>query len=187
MSQILPRDLHRQAVALIDQQMWCWGCDARYSGGNLLIAQGLARHPYSGGGQPRPSAYSQPLADGRACITLWGFGLWASHRDHGSLYVSRASLRLRYTPQVIAVPTAWAEADLPPTQPPAPAQTPQARALLRLAFGWIADYERTLGERTPAGYRERACAQWPQRRRLKGVPAAELSQAWQALAGALAG
>src|SRR5687768_12975270 len=39
----LPKALEKQGEALLEQQMWCWGCDVRRQEGNLLLAYGCER------------------------------------------------------------------------------------------------------------------------------------------------
>jgi hypothetical protein len=181
----LPDALLRLGPALIDEQMWCLGCDVRHPAGNLLCAYGLERRP-----SPEPrfhSAYTQVDADGRS-ITLWGWGIWVAAPDHGSLFISRDRLRLAWTPHVEPVPQAWTADDLPlPAAPSADGADRSVRALLRDALRWIAGYERWLRDHIGPEYRARTIDAWPQRRRYRGgVPADALAETWLMLADALA-
>jgi len=180
-----PGDVSRLGPALIDEQMWCWGCDVRHRDGNLLRAYGLVQRP-----SPEPrfhSAYTEIDAAGRA-INLWGWGIWTAAPESGSLFISRDRLKLRWTPIYDAAPQAWTADDLPlPATSVSSGITAAAISLLRWTFLWIAAYERWLVARMGIAYRAGAVDAWPQRRRFRGgIPAEELAAAWARLADALA-
>jgi hypothetical protein len=41
----IPANIQRAVIPLLDQQMWCWGCDVRRTQGNLLLAYGAEKRP----------------------------------------------------------------------------------------------------------------------------------------------
>lgn len=177
---LIPPAARAEAARLIDQQMWCWGCDVRRAGGNLLLAYGMMRHP-----SPDPRFHSAYIALCEDCaLTLWGWGIWVASAE-GALFIDRARFRAGWRAEGPRIPEAWSPVDLPPTAPPADsAQADHARDLLARALAWISDYERwvlaTLGD----SYRAEALAAWPGRRRGNNGESA-LPGAWDALRAAL--
>ncbi|MDZ4769944.1 MAG: hypothetical protein SGJ24_12525 [Chloroflexota bacterium] len=179
----LPAALSRRGTALIEQQMWCWGCDVRRADGNLLLAYGCQQRP-----SPEPryhSAYTVALCAGCA-LTLWGWGVWIAAQDHGSLFISRGGFRLRWSSHTDLSPQAWQARDLPLVSEPNGERQTDALHLLREAVTWIAGYERWLADCTAPTYREQVVVAWPQRRQYKGgVPSCELANAWADFAAVL--
>ena len=177
----VPASTCRKAEALLDQQMWCWGCDVRREQGNLLLAYGGERHPAPNGRSS--SAYHWHLPGGGSLV-LWGWGIWTSCAGKGSLYLSRSPFRLRYGASVTEHPKAWCEKDLPPLPGPTGSQEQkQAVNLLVELTNWIEHYERWIAEITLPGYRPGTIEAWPRGRRYKGgVAAAEMGDAWERLA-----
>jgi hypothetical protein len=176
-------EVRRRGQALLDQQMWCWGCDAR-SLGNLLLAYGFERRPSV---QPHEnSAYTVVLSPS-ASLTLWGFGLLYACDALGSILLLRARFDPRYAPEVHKTPAAWSTRQLPSfRRPHPPDEADRMRQLCVGALGQVAAYERWLVQRTPQDYRANAVQAWPQRRSLKGVPAGQMADAWDDVAAQLA-
>jgi hypothetical protein len=176
----LPKAVEKQGVALLDQQMWCWGCDVRRQAGNLLLAYGCERRP-----APDPrfhSAYSYRLcAD--CVLTLWGWGVWMAREGLGSLFLSRSRFRVTYSPDTQLYPQAWQADDLPSGRRPCdPVAQMNTRCLLAETMTWIGDYEGWLACHTEPHYRETIIAAWPQRRRYRGGTAGSaMSPTWKTL------
>lgn len=161
----LPAQLSRCGAALMDQQMWCWGYDVRRPEGNLLLAYGAQKRP-----SPDPryhSAYSFCLREG-AVLNLWGWGVWVAHETQGSLFLSRARFRARYTPETHLLPAAWCEHDLPHSGATQDSEKEAAYRLLRTIFCWISDYEDWLSTQVSPDYRKQVIASWPQKKRYRG-------------------
>lgn len=176
----LPLDLKLRGAALLDQQMWCWGCDIRRSEGNLLLAYGAEKRPSP---EPRlPSAYSFHLG-ASAALNLWGWGIWIARQGCGSIFIGRAGFRVRYAAQAELLPQAWRECDLPPMQTTVAAdELSVIGALLSQVCQWISAYETWLAAQFEPGYRERTIAAWPERKRHHGgVCAVEMAASWIAL------
>ncbi len=176
----LPPTLRQRAAALLDQQMWCWGCDVRRSAGNLLLAYGAEKRP-----APESrlhSAYSFDLGGG-AVITLWGWGIWIARQGCGSVFISRSKFRARYAAAAQLLPQAWREWDLPPTRADLTAdELRTACGMLSIVFSWISAYETWLAMQVDPSYREQTIAVWPVRRRYGGgVLAAEMATSWLTL------
>ena len=177
----VPTGVSRIAIPLMDQQMWCWGCDVRRTAGNLLLAYGAEKRPASD--KRYHSAYTFQL-NKDAVLNLWGWGVWFSHSDWGSLFISRSRFRVRYSSEFMPMPDAWRARDLPPmTGIRDETEAGYAVHLLATALNWIGGYEDWLGSQVKPDYRERVLAAWPQRKRHKGgIPAAEMATRWFELA-----
>jgi len=177
----LPKTVEKQGEALLEQQMWCWGCDVRRQEGNLLLAYGCERYP-----SPDPrfhSAYTYALcAD--CTLTLWGWGVWIAREGTGSIFLSRSRFRVSFTPDVYLYPQAWQADDLPSGKSPrAPTAQTNTHCLLAEAMTWIGDYEHWLACNTEPRYREAAIAAWPQRRRYHGgTVSSAMTTTWKTLA-----
>jgi len=177
----LPKAVEKQGEALLDQQMWCWGCDVRRQAGNLLLAYGCERRP-----SPDPrfhSAYSYGLCTG-CVLTLWGWGVWIARDGLGSVLLSRSRFRVSYKTEVHLHPQAWQAEDLPYAQSPHDlAAQANTRRLLAEAMTWIGEYEHWLARHTEPAYRETIIAAWPQRRRYRGGTASgAMTTTWKTLA-----
>jgi len=164
--------------ALLDQQMWCWGCDVRRVDENLLLDYGCTKRP-----APVPhlrSAYTVWL-DETCALTLWGWGVWIAREALGSLFISRSRFKVRATTTVHLLPQAWCEADLPLKHERVALD--HCAPLLATALTWIATYEKWVSTRTVPTYRDTLLESWPQRRHYRGgTPAAEMPAQWIALA-----
>lgn len=173
----LPLTFYRKGAALFDQQMWFWGCDVRREAGNLLLEYGCIKRP-----SPVPhyrSAYTYWLND-ESALTLWGWGVWLSQVNTGSLFLSRARFRVHSSETVMLLPEAGCEKELPPHVDALHDQT--SLHLLDKALRWIAQYETWANEQLPPQDRQQQAEHWPQRRRFQGgVDPNSLAQHWLAL------
>jgi hypothetical protein len=164
--------------ALLDQQMWCWGCDVRRANENLLLAYGCLKRP-----SPVPhlrSAYMYWL-DETCALTLWGWGVWIASESLGSLFISRSRFKVQAIASAYLLPQAWCEADLPLKQEPVTLD--HYAPLLATALTWIACYEEWVTTQTKPTYRDTLLESWPQRRHYRGgTPAAEMPSQWMTLA-----
>ncbi len=177
----LTTSLQRTAVPLLDQQMWCWGYDVRRTQGNLLVAYGAEKRPAPD--KRYHSAY-RFVADNCVVLNLWSWGIWLSHPQWGSLFVSRSRFRVIYSSEIIQIPDAWRARDLPPmTGAHDETEADNAANLLATAQNWIGGYEYWLCSQVEPDYREQILEKWPKRKQYKGgIPAAEMSTSWFELA-----
>lgn len=173
----LPRAIRKRGTALLDQQMWLFGCDIRRTEGNALVEYGFQRiRP------PQPerasSRYELRRSDGTS-VLLWAFGIYFSEDESEGLFLRR----YEFSPRLMSAPqAAWKPEDLPPPRLPASkAQSLQMSALLRKALYWLAEYELWALERLSAPYRAACLSAWP--KRVTPDPA-ETPQAWRELAQA---
>ena len=173
----IPSQLQQTARMLMDQQMWCWGCDVRRSDGNLLSMYGADKRP-----SPNPryrSAYTFKL-EGQAVVNLWGWGLWIACPSLGSLFIERSRFKIYYTPEFIPIPDAWRKRDLPSIDFRGDGdELGYVRTLLIKALNWIGAYETWANTQVSSDYRERVLTKWPQKRCYKGsIPAEEMAEQW---------
>lgn len=174
-----PRPVQRFADKLLTQQVWCWGRDIEYVGGNLLIRYGCVRHrPPRAARQSGSTCYR--LDDGQRHLALWGFGLFYGERRLGGLYVNR----FRFQPVWSAVESLslgihWSD-DLPPfARPSGSGQWERAHRLCRNMMEWIAGYERWVRREAGLDYRNECIAEWLH----PFVAADQVPAAWRVLGG----
>ncbi len=173
----IPNQSWQIARMLIDQQMWCWGCDVRRSDGNLLLSYGAIKRP-----SPNPrynSAYSFQLAE-ETVLNLWGWGLWIACPKYGSLFLGRSGLQMSYMREVVLIPDVWCKQDLQLSNLMMDENDlAHAHHLLATAMQWIGNYETWLSTQVRSDYRENILAKWTQRKRYKGgIPASEMAESW---------
>jgi len=173
----IPNQAQQTARMLIDQQMWCWGCDVRRDKGNLLALYGADKRP-----SPNPryhSAYVFQLDD-TTHINLWGWGLWIACPSLGSLFIARSRFKIHYTSEFIAAPDAWCKRDLPSLRVTKDSnEIANANILLAKAMYWIGSYEAWVTTQVSSDYREQILTKWPQRRKHKGgIPVATMADTW---------
>lgn len=169
-------NLRHRAVALLDQQLWCWGRDVARPAGNAFLALGMCRYrsPERTGG----SMYTGSTAGGGG-VWLWGWGVLYCLPEHGGVFLRRYG----FEPLLLAAPPAspvHRPDDLGPlTRPVTSRQRATAGTLVRAAAGWVAGYEHWVAETFGIGYREAALAI---RNKPAAVPARGMAAAWEHLA-----
>ena len=165
-------DLRSLAVALLDQQLWCWGRDITRPAGNLLLQLGMSRHrpPEPGRGG---SAYTGRVA-GDGVIWLWGFGIVYCLPGLGGVFLRRYS----FEPVLVAElrqPVHAPEQVVPMVRPKTARQRAVACQLVRALAEWIAGYEHWVAETLGVAYREETLAA---RDRSAAVPARHMARTW---------
>ena len=176
---LLPAQARNLAPKLLDQQLWCWGCDIRRAEGNLLSAYGLVKLS-APEGVKQSSAYTLCFVNG-AQITLWAFGVFYGAPERGGIFVKRGGFTALYTPAQRLPTTRWCAA--PQGAPP---DTAQACAhtvhLLAALSAWIADYEAWIARQTSPDYRAACVEAWFAHKR--AVAAEAMIEAWLSIAEA---
>lgn len=174
----LPRAIRKHGAALLDQQMWLFGCDIRRPEGNALLEYGFRRirPPQT---ESASSRYELHLNEGKT-VLLWAFGIYYAEAESSDGLFLR---RYEFSPRLMDSPgPAWKPEDLPPLRLPASeAENCRMRALLQNVLRWLADYERWALERLGVPYRAACLAAWPKRVTLTPE---ETPQAWRTLAQA---
>jgi hypothetical protein len=169
----LPLPLRRLGAALLEAQMWCFGCDVRSAHGNLLVQYGFRRVA-----SPDPRFHSAYEHDNG--LKLWSWGLWMS-KNSGSLYVPRQHFELFYTPCVVT-PRIWQPNDLPEMLAgPAAVEDHPAWLLLGALCDAVCAYEMWICETLGSAYRQQAIDSQPAPRARKDISAQNLVSHWQCI------
>lgn len=170
-------DLRRRAVALLDQQLWCWGRDVCRPQGNLLLGLGMCRYRSPVNGNDR-TAYTGRVP-GEGVVWLWGFGLAYWRPDVGGVFLRRYGFDPLLMPAVLERPMhAPDELSHLLVRPATAGQRATAAAAVRAAAGWIAGFEHWVAENHGTAYREATLAA---RGTPPAVSAREMARAWERL------
>lgn len=169
----LPPRVRTRGKALLNQQFWLWGQDARRDG-NLLVRFGfeLLRRP---AGMQGSNLYVLPDEQ----IALWGFGLLARWPQRPPIYLGRFRFEPRIPPPGLDARQVWQPDGVSPLTSPVGANAWAAtlRPTLETA-GWIAEYESWVQAITSPAYRRDCLARWPH----AACHADELAASWRSLA-----
>ena len=172
---LVPSALRRSGESLMQQQCWCWGCDARGSdaqGENALLRAGFSRRRPPAGAHGSSTYF---LHSENCSIALWAFGM--SYREgERAIFIQRFS----FAPRVVAdeIPHIWRCAQMP-SRPPLDAAS--CAAMLELwprALQWMARYETEVLQARGETQRLQDLRGWNHR----FVPPREVPAAWQNLA-----
>ena len=108
-----PSQIRKLGVALLNQQLWLFGCDVRRKEGNLLVDYGFDRtRPPEG--VRGASQYAKPQPNGELMI-LWGFGLYLESACGQGLFLKRH----QFSPRLMSRPEhVWSAKALPQKRPP---------------------------------------------------------------------
>ena len=156
----MPPELRKRATAMLNQQFWIFGFDIRRAEGNLLLADGFTKHRPPAGNPITCSRYSQHLSETEA-IALWGFGLYFTCAECGSIFLPRHAISPIYSPESGLNANAWDPDDLVALRQPESKDDMQAcRRLLVDALGWVRDYESRVLAEHGEGYRSDVLAAW---------------------------
>jgi hypothetical protein len=169
-------DIRRRAVALLDQQLWCWGQDVTRPGGNVLLELGLCRYrPSDGRGS---TAYTGRVA-GNGMVWLWGFGLLFWQSDLGGVFLRRYGFDPVLVTRLPQQPVHTPEQLEPLCRPGAAHARTVTGTLVRAAAEWVAGYEHWVSETHGTAYREVTLAAL---NKPPAVPARDMARAWNSLA-----
>lgn len=163
----------RRASILLDQQMWLFGQDLRYEGGNLLIRYGCRRERDPAN---TASAYvHQP--DSSSEMVLWSFGLMMGKDGQGGVFLRRFSFRPRWTPHWRFATRFW-EAESLARQTSPSCESDALSGLLRCTAFWLATYEDWVLSTAGIDYRRECVERWSKKQK---VAADEVAGEWRAL------
>ena len=171
----------RQAACLLNQQIWCWGRDVEYSGGNLLLRHGFQRIEKPVGSNAA-SLYRLELSP-TSRVILRGFGVFCGDDRWGGLFLRRFGFVPQLTTETELSRPLWSAEDLPPLASPHADQVPYCRWLLLTLIDWIRDYEDWIVEREGIAYRAATLLDWNAK---NGTVLPEgMASAWRMLAAAV--
>lgn len=174
--------LQRQAAALLDQQIWCWGQDVNHPDGNHLACIGFQRIPPPRKRKGCSSVYHLPLDGGgtgaRQSVILRGFGVFYSDETLGTVFLPRYSFQPLYSPRGSLKKSCWSMEDLPKMRLPTPDDREQGLILLFKMLHWILSYETDIVKRYGLHYRREIVGRWDNGERLI-FPAERMAAAWR--------
>lgn len=169
---------HRHAVALLDQQMWCWGQDVRHAGKNGLVDFGFERFPPPHGIQAG-SCYRWCDSCGRR-VALWGFGMFYGCACRGGIFLRRYRFAQTLTLSEQWPDPCWRVGEFPTIAlPDSQEDWQRATSLLIDALDWIANYEGWATSTMGTSHRERCLSTWKN----PCCGADEITTHWHQLAG----
>ncbi len=182
-------DTYRQAVELLDQQIWCWGRDIEASEGNVLLKLGCKRIPAPDLGRHTKCLYVAQQSATR-CVVLRGFGAFLSEKGAGTIFVRRYSFLPRFWASwdltglvegSYAQITPWSIAEVPDRIIPSSDDVQQCRRLLLHLLDWIRSYEVRVAEHFAGiSYRARSLDGWDNGKH-RVIPAEQMASAWREL------
>ncbi len=161
----------------MNQQCWCWGCDVRRRGGNLLMLHGATRVRPPGGDRRRSTAYHVDV-DHDGWAVLWGFGLAVVPARGLPVLLFRFDPEPRLVHDANALRSVWSPADLPSHD--AARVAPAWWSALTM-FRWIASYEAWVIEHAGADWRRQCADQF----KASVVAGDRLAAAWEGINGRL--
>lgn len=154
-----PASAERFAAGLLDQQMWCWGCDIRRREGNLLLQYGFNRwRPPEGTLESTAYQFDAPTG---SQVVLWGFGLFYGDTANGGLYLKRFAFAPLWCPNTDLRAALWRPEELPEFRSPQTARERcSVRRLVSAALHWTAQYETWVLATLGLDYRHQCLAGW---------------------------
>lgn len=168
----------QQAAGLLNQQIWCWGRDIEYPGGNWLVRHGFQRIEKPAG-SGAASLYRLELSP-TSRVILRGFGVFCGDDRWGGVFLRRFGFAPQLTPEPDLSRPLWSVEDLPPLASPRTDQAPSCQWLLLTLVDWIRQYEVWITEQAGADYRSETLLDWRPRRG-SAVAAEEIAVAWRML------
>lgn len=172
-----PQPVRRFAERMLGQQLWCWGRDIKFEGGNLLMQYGFRRHR-AGAGKAGSTCYRFDSDSRHIC--LWGFGIFFGLRESGGLYVSRFDYRPLWANLESLALGIHRAADLPPfSRPRNRGEWRRAHRVFRAMLAWIASYEGWVIREAGQVYRRQCVRDWL----YPVVRGDRMPAAWRALRG----
>ncbi len=172
-----------RAADLLNQQMWCWGQDIEFPGGNLLVRRGLQRIESEPGSRVA-SIYRQDVTS-TARIVLRGFGVFYGDDRWGGLFLRRYGFSPQLTPAPDLPRPAWTVDDLPQLIEPGDSDFARSQRLLLELMEWIRRYEVWIVETIGVEYRRSSLAPWISKEHVV-TRAEEMASAWRLLGMAIA-
>ena len=167
------------SIALLSQQIWCWGRDILRSEGNWLIEQGfqLIRPPVED--KKMKNIYLLELPDNRQ-IMLRGFGIIYIDQRFGSIFVPRYEFIPTFSAATELEILPWNVDHIPQFAPPVGVEKRYCAIMLKQLILWIAEYEARLIEDLGADYRLFTLDEWDNGKR-RIIPPSDAPVEWEKL------
>jgi hypothetical protein len=151
----LIKPMKRYGIALLDQQLWCWGYDIRQAENWLLRYGGIQyRQDKSCGG----TVYTFESAD-QMLIRLWGGNVLCMIPSIGMLHLKRYEFEPRLMPLTYTLAYSLPTES---TIPESSADIERAAMLAGACMRWIADYEGWILANAGLEHRQRSVKAWNQ-------------------------
>lgn len=171
--------LGRSLGALLDLQMWCFGCDIRRPEGNFLLQSGFKK--ISAGKIYGSSHYHQSF-EGVRSLHLWGFGIVACEKEV-AISLRRHERTPLFAERVRIGSDIHRPHELPRFSSPVTEESRRkACDLLLLVATQLESYESSVLACAGAEYRDFCVGASRRHRKLRGL---SLREAWGELSGAL--
>jgi len=168
-------DSIQQAADLLNQQLWCWGCDIESLEGNLLIQYGFQRIENPADSNVA-SLYRLNISP-TTRIILRGFGIFFGDDEWGGLFLRRFGFTPQLTPSSDLSAPLWSSEDLPPLVEPRTGQATNCQQLLLKLTAWVSRYELWIEETIGVEYRREMLEPWEAKGRIV-IPAEEMPGSW---------
>ena len=172
-------ELQKQAVNLLNQQIWCWGRDILRPEGNWLLEIGFERIAVPVDRENCSSVYTLQLPQRRR-VMLRGFGVFYGDDSFGGIFLPRFEFGPRYTTHATLESPPWSVLDLPKLSAPNDSQRNACASMTSNLIDWIRSYEVTIVERLGVDYRCSTLLQWDNGER-SFIPAEQMASAWREL------
>lgn len=167
------------AIGLLSQQLWCWGCDILRPEGNWLLEMGFDRLPPPSDLEECASIYILDLPNGRSVI-LRGFGVFYGDLDCGGVFLPRYEFRPQYLRTTRDGFMPWRNEDLPAFDRTDRNQRHRSASLTLELVDWIRSYEVNIADQLGIEYRRSTLNNWASGDRWF-TPAEKQASAWRAL------
>lgn len=172
-------NLLANAIDLLNQQVWCWGCDVMRAEGNWLCEIGFDRIVPPEHRKDCSSVYCLDLPNRRKVI-LRGFGVYYSDQKRGGVYLPRYEFSPKFKSDPFLASPPWSEKDLPRLHPPSRSQRSICASLVLDLIDWIRSYEFCVIEKLGVEYRRLTLHDWVSRDQTF-IPAERIASEWRRL------
>ena len=172
-------EIIRRALALLNQQLWCWGRDILRPEGNWLLEIGFRRIEPPAERLKSSSVYTLELPNGRSVI-LRGFGSFYGCSERGGVFLHRYTFPPNYTRLTSLESPPWDVEDLPEWNRPTDSQSNNLAALTLDMIDWIQNYEERIVKDLGLEYRRSILSCWKHAKD-PIIPAEEMANAWKML------
>ena len=172
-------ELLKHAVALLSQQVWCWGRDILRPEGNWLVEMGFDRTRPPAEHKHSSSLYVLTMPRKR-CVVLRAFGVFYGDGRRGGVFLPRYTFQPRYSTHGTLDCLSWPDEDLLKLKTPTESQQHACATLTLDLIDWIRGYEVNIVEHLGIEYRRSTLLKWDNGERTI-VPAENIASAWREL------
>ena len=146
-------------VALLSQQIWCWGRDILRAQGNWLIEQGFEVIKAPEELERAKNIYSLKISKEQH-IMLRGFGIIFTDNRYGSIFVPRYEFLPKYAASSKLNTLPWSTDYLPEFAPPKEIEKQYCSIMLVQLIDWIITYEQNLITNLGIDFRNTIVEEW---------------------------